>query len=32
MSAEMLARIGPVKPLLDKTLIARSRGMRPRRR
>ena len=32
MSAVMLARIGPVKPFLDKTLIAHSGGMRPRRR
>jgi hypothetical protein len=28
----MLARIGPVKPFLDKPLIAHSGGMQPRRR
>ena len=32
VSAVMLARIGPVKPFLLKALIARSGGMRPRRR
>ncbi len=32
VSAEMLARIGPVKPFLAKFLIAHSGGMRPRRR
>ncbi len=28
----MLARIGPVRPFLPKSLIAHSGGMRPRRR
>jgi hypothetical protein len=32
VSAEMLARIGPVKPFLFKSLIAHSRGMRPHRK
>jgi hypothetical protein len=32
VSAVMLARIGPVKPFLDKPLTAQSGGMRPNRR
>jgi hypothetical protein len=32
VSAVTLARIGPVKPFLDKSLTAQSGGMRPNRR
>jgi hypothetical protein len=32
VSAVIIAGIGPVKPLLPKSLIAHSEGMRPRRR